>query len=442
MTKLRAPGIHMEEVATGPRPIESVGTSIVAAIGVAPAADQRVLQIVPITNMSEFRRIFVDPAISDDELPASTDLAKAIDGFYQNGDGLCMVVNLGPGSGIVELRAALTQMEARDEVSLVIAPGMSDHASHVAVLDHCLKMQDRFAILDPSGKVDDVKALTLVAATPIDDADAPPPPPRSRATKKSTASIATDKDEGDADSDPAQADDESPPSTPPLGSPAASGAVRPPLSTYGAFYYPRIYINDPLDGSVTVAPPSGHLAGVYARVDQRRGVHKAPANEGIAGALNLEDFINKHQQAQLNTAGVNIIRTFPRQGIRIWGARTLAEAADEYRYINVRRLIIMIKESIEAGTNWIVFEPNDFQLWSLIRRDVTAFLTRVWRDGALLGRTPSEAFFVRCDRETNPDENIDAGEVTIEIGLAPVKPAEFVVFKVSQSVGTGTEQGA
>jgi hypothetical protein len=227
--------------------------------------------------------------------------------------------------------------------------------------------------------------------------------------------------------------------------PAAAAAaetpgLRPRASDYGTFYVPWIVVRDPLSGDVVSTPPSGHVAGVWARTDLTRGVHKAPANEPIRGVVDLSYRVTRGEQETLNPAGVNCIRYFPAEGVRIWGARTLAAEASEWRYLNVRRLFSMLKESIGDGTRWIVFEPNDQLLWRSIRRDVGAFLTRVWRDGALMGRTPQEAFFVKCDEETNPAEVRDAGMVVAEIGVAPVKPAEFVVFKLSQSsIGSESE---
>jgi hypothetical protein len=203
-------------------------------------------------------------------------------------------------------------------------------------------------------------------------------------------------------------------------------------SRYGALYYPWIKV----DGKLV--PPSGHVAGVYARVDAERGVHKAPANEVVRGAIGLGRKISRNEQDFLNPIGVNCIRAFPGQGIRIWGARTLSSDA-QWRYINVRRLFCSVEESVLQGTNWIVFEPNDPFLWSAILRDVSAYLTVVWRSGALFGRTPEEAFYVKCDEETNPKELRDLGYCIIEVGIAPVKPAEFVVFRISQkedSAGT------
>jgi hypothetical protein len=169
-------------------------------------------------------------------------------------------------------------------------------------------------------------------------------------------------------------------------------------------------------------------------------VHKAPANETITGALNVTYHLTRAEQGELNQNGVNCIRFFAGEGVRVWGARTLASGSSEWRYLNVRRLVNMIEESISTSTRWIVFEPNDRPLWMAIRRDVSAFLTGLWRDGALMGRTPEEAFFVLCDEETNPPDQIDQGIVTTVIGIAPVKPAEFVVFRISQfSSGTTVE---
>lgn len=202
-------------------------------------------------------------------------------------------------------------------------------------------------------------------------------------------------------------------------------------SSYAALYYPWIRIFDPVSGKPINMPPSGHMAGIWARNDDTRGVHKAPANEVVGGAINVEFQITKGEQDGLNPVGINCIRAFPGRGIRVWGARTLS-SDPAWRYINVRRLFNMVEKSVDGGTQWVVFEPNDFALWQRIKRDVTSFLTVVWRTGALFGRTPGEAFYVKCDSETNPQEQIDLGMVVTEIGIAPVKPAEFVIFRISQ----------
>jgi uncharacterized protein len=210
-------------------------------------------------------------------------------------------------------------------------------------------------------------------------------------------------------------------------------------SKYAALYYPWVEVADPSPGSkgTVMVPPSGFIAGIYARSDTERGVHKAPANEVVRGALGLANNITKGEQDSLNPIGVNCIRAFPGRGIRVWGARTLS-SDPEWRYVNVRRLFNFVEKSIEMGTQWVVFEPNDLDLWQRVKRTITAFLTRVWREGALFGATPEEAFFVKCDAENNPPETRDVGQLIVEVGLAPVKPAEFVIFRISQYSGGGS----
>jgi phage tail sheath protein FI len=211
-------------------------------------------------------------------------------------------------------------------------------------------------------------------------------------------------------------------------------------SSYGALYYPWIKVANPFatgaNDMLIEVPPSGHIAGIYARVDGTRGVHKAPANETVGGAIGLEYQISKGEQDSLNPIGVNCIRAFPGRGIRVWGARTLS-SDPAWRYINVRRLFIMVEGSIKNGTQWVVFEPNDVSLWERVKRNVSAFLTMVWRDGALFGDTPEASFYVKCDAELNPPESRDLGMLVCEIGICPVKPAEFVIFRVTQWQGEG-----
>jgi phage tail sheath protein FI len=205
-------------------------------------------------------------------------------------------------------------------------------------------------------------------------------------------------------------------------------------SKYAAMYWPNLKVFDPLTGQNMFVPPSGHMAGIWGRSDDTRGVHKAPANEVVRGAITLETQITKSEHDLLNPQGINCIRAFPGRGVRVWGARTLS-SDPSWRYLNVRRLFNFLEESILEGTQWVVFEPNDLDLWQRIKRTITAFLLRVWRDGALFGASPDEAFYVKCDRETNPAEVVDAGQVVVEIGIAPVKPAEFVVFRIAQFSG-------
>lgn len=209
-------------------------------------------------------------------------------------------------------------------------------------------------------------------------------------------------------------------------------------STYAAMYYPWIKVMDPATDTMVNMPSSGHVAGLWARSDNTRGVHKAPANEVLQGAIGLAYQTTKGEQDTLNPIGVNCIRSFPGRGIRVWGARTLS-SDPAWRYINVRRLFNYVEKSIENGTQWVVFEPNNRKLWARVNRDVSAFLRTVWRDGALFGSSPAEAFYVKVDDELNPPESRDLGRLVIEIGMSPVKPAEFVIFRISQWAGPGSE---
>jgi uncharacterized protein len=397
-----APGIYVEEVSAGPRPIEAVGTSIAGFVGVAPDAAKHLNEPRWFDNWTQFTKEFASPE------SASTPLSHAVFGFFQNGGGRCCVVNVGANGSIVgggQGRKGLQVLEQSDEIAIVAAPGYTDPASYDALLSHCEKMKDRVAILDAPLQVSKIDALTKVATAP-------------RESKKPRGGREEAEAPGAAEPEP--------------------DAVRPRQSDggWGAFYFPQITVRDPLSPKDLIdVPPSGHIAGVYARSDATRGVHKAPANEALRGALNVTYRVTREEQAILNPNGVNCIRLFPGEGIRVYGARTLAESSSEWRYLNVRRLFNMVEESIARSTRWVVFEPNDRPLWKAIRRDISAFLTLIWRQGALMGRTPEEAFFVQCDEETNPPSVINDGMVVTIIGIAPVKPAEFVIFRIGHSAG-------
>jgi phage tail sheath protein FI len=395
MAAYLSPGVYVEEVSSGPRPIEAVGTSTAGFVGLAPDADARQNEAVAVNNWSEFMREFVQPG------NASTDLANAVYGFFLNGGSRCYVVNTGSADGAIAGNGrGLDALEAVDEVAIIAAPGRTDPAAHTALLDSAERTQDRVAILDGPATVDNVETLTRVATV-----------------------------SGTVTEEAAPAEGGKKP-------PAQRAGLRPRESEggYGAFYYPWIVVRDALDPDSQIQmAPSGHLAGLYARTDAERGVHKAPANLPIRGALGVSRIVSRAEQDVLNPAGVNCIRYFTREGVRVWGARTLAPSASEWRYLNVRRLFNMIEESIAISTRWVVFEPNDRPLWKSIKRDVDAFLTLLWRQGALAGASPEQAFFVRCDAETNPPEVVDAGQVVALIGIAPMKPAEFVIFRIGQS---------
>ncbi len=390
MPNYLTPGIYVEEVSQGKHSIQGVGTTTAAFVGPAPYQEGRPHEAVAINSWQQFLKVFTRP-----DTPGNA-LSRAVYGFFLNGGRRCFVVNTGDSprlTGGTRRREGLEVLEAVSEVAMVCAPGFSDPGAHAALVAHAEKMKDRIVILDTPEDVDDLAELTRVGLM----------------------------------------------ETP--GAPSASAAMtpqkglRPPVTSYGTLYYPWITMEDPMTGERVNVPPCGHVAGVYARVDVSRGVHKAPANELVMGAGNLVRHITPEEQAELNSNGVNCIRYFPGRGIRIWGARTLADAESEWRYVNVRRLFNYVEESIGLGTSWTVFEPNGHTLWGHIRREVNDFLMRLWRDGALMGRTPEQAFYVQCDEQTNPPEVIDAGQVVAIIGMAPVKPAEFIIFRIGQHEG-------
>ena len=330
------------------------------------------------TNFSEFKRYFGD--FSTDV--GQRNLAHAVYGFFNNGGARCYVTRL---SEITV--TSLAGFEAIDEIAIVAAPGVTDAAARDAIVTHCrVRTQDRFAIFDSAETVEASGALDLTLL------------------KAGTATTGM-----------------------------------PPNTDYAAFYFPWIQVFDPAtqllnplgDGLIYV-PPSGHVAGVYARTDNERGVHKTPANEVLLGALGLKYGISKAMQDGLNPQGINVIRDM-NGNIRVWGARTVGgNANSDLKYISVRRTLLFLRESIDEGTQWVVFEPNTPALWQKISRNVTAFLLNVWRSGALFGNTAAEAFYVKCDAETNPTELRELGQVVTEVGVAIVRPAEFVVFRISQ----------
>ena len=404
MPEYLAPGVYVEEVPSAVKPIAGVGTSTAGFIGVSanitrpwdpakrtgmPArptgeAYQQTAALSPqqVNSWTEFTQKFGD--IQD----ANQYLAHAVYGFFNNGGTRCWVTRIAaPGD---DLERALQQFESIDEIAIVAAPlppnvaAAALNAAQAALVAHCERMEDRVAILDSARDIPDDNLVI-------------------------------------------SADD--------------SGIWRPAANPkgYGAFYFPWIEVADPLGeaGARVTVPPSGHLAGIYARSDAERGVHKAPANEVVMGALGVRYPVSKILQGSLNPRGVNCIRTFGGT-IKVYGARSLAsdpQGDPEWTYVNVRRLVNFLRESIDEGTQWVVHEPNAPELWSKIRRNVNSFLNGVWASGALLGTAPEQAYYVRCDETTNPQEVRDLGQVVAEIGVAVVKPAEFVIFRLSQWAG-------
>lgn len=277
-----------------------------------------------------------------------------------------------PNDG-TQYKSGLAGFEQVDEIAIVVAPDYHElDPQYTEIITHCATMRDRFAILQ---------------------------------------------------------------SIPGTHTLANINGIRPPQdTTFAAFYFPWIKVFNPLINQDSLIPPSGHIAGIYAKTDIERGVFKAPANEVVVGARSLEFQITKGNQDFLNPRGVNCIRVFPARGIRVWGART-ASTNTLWKYISVRRYFLYVGESIDEGTQWVVFESNDERLWARVRQTITQFLITEWRTGALMGTKQEEAFFVKCDRTTMTQNDIDNGKLICIIGLAVVKPAEFVIFRLAQFQG-------
>lgn len=291
--------------------------------------------------------------------------------------------NDNPGAlASTHFQAGLDALRHIDDINIVCIPDASSHAERVtiqqAARDHCQSLGDRFAVLD------------------------------SRPGAPNSGAGGVEEQKGTVESD----------------------------RGFAALYYPWLEVRDPLSAVIPprtmFVPPSGYIAGVYARTDQERGVHKAPANTDVRGVLGLERRLSDAQQAPLNANGINVLRIFPGTStVQVWGARTTSpQALTEWRYVNVRRLMLYIEESIEEGIRWAVFEPNGLPLWQQLKRTLREFLTRVWRDGALFGDTPDKAFYVRIDEALNTPAVRALGRLYIEIGIAPVYPAEFIIVRI------------
>ncbi|MFC0602339.1 phage tail sheath family protein [Streptomyces palmae] len=513
MPSYLSPGVYVEEVESGSRPIEGVGTSVAAFVGFAQKGPFN--EPTLITNWTQFTSVFGD-------FVEGTYLASSVYGFFANGGGICYVVRIGgrdteegeappkaqltagpqaqlgpyvvralPGvTGEITIEVADPEGEdpPQDVFKLLVKrdgqvaetyPAVTTKRSKENVATQ-VKAQSRLIALEEPGKGaaparPASQAVTLAVPQSSDPAGAAAPDALSvdsyvgsadrrtgfggleaieEITMVAVPDLMSAFERGVLDLETvisvqnglithceSMGDRIAILDPPPGLSPQQVKGWRRERagfdSKYAAMYYPWIKVFDPGAGRNTFVPPSGHIAGVWARNDESRGVHKAPANEVIRGAVALQTQITKGEHDLLNPIGLNCIRAFPGRGIRIWGARTLADD-QAWRYLNVRRLFNYLEESILAGTQWVVFEPNDDALWARVRRTISAFLVNEWRKGALFGLTPDEAFYVKCDRETNPPESIEAGQVICEIGVAPVKPAEFVVFRLAQlSGGTG-----
>ena len=510
MPEYLSPGVYMEEVDRGTRPIEAVGTAVAAFVGFTEKAEAvesgQSLSLVSkptlVTNWSQYVSKF------GGFMPGAY-LPDAVYGYFQNGGGRCYVISVKTLGKSIDPNLAVpaaAKLPAGDEKAgeaieiKAVEGGPSGNAIKVEVRD----TEDTFSLIiqGPAGAPETFDGLTttkgatnvatvvnarstLVTVRVVKAGLTPKAGTYQLAggemktvaltvadykgsaaertsiggleavdevTMLAVPDLMSSYQSGELDLEGVQAVQRATYEfcernkycfaildAPPDLSPQAVKEWR--LSAnydtkYAALYYPWIKAADMTGGSgaMRLVPPSGHIAGIYARSDVERGVHKAPANEVVSGANGLAVQVTKGEQDILNPLGVNCIRSFPGRGLRVWGARTLS-SDPAWRYINVRRLFNMVEESIERGTQWVVFEPNDPDLWARVRRDVRAFLTVIWRSGALFGTAASESFYVKCDAETNPQETRDLGQLIIEIGIAPVKPAEFVIFRISQWAG-------
>ncbi len=302
-------------------------------------------------------------------LPLSVSSAPfAVAGFFQNGGKRCFIARVSDNS---DYQNALGQFESIGEISIIVAPDYHRVANfELELINHCTRMRDRVAIFHSRPGIDTAANIHEISP-PID-------------------------------------------------------------SSFAAFYLPWLAVNDPVNGQASMAPPSGHIAGIYARVDAERGVHKAPANEVVRGANALEFQITEQAQSVLNPKGVNSIRQFPGRGMLVWGARTTS-TDPEWKYISMRRYLIYLEQSIEKGTQWVMFESNGPPLWARLNRAITDFLFSEWKTGALMGIKPEHAFFVKVDQTTMTQDDINNGRLIVLIGVAALKAAEFVNFRIHQS---------
>jgi phage tail sheath protein FI len=502
-TSYLTPGVYVEEVDKGSKPIEGVGTAVAAFLGVA--AKGPVGKATMISNWTQFTETF-------GEFVPGAYLAHAVYGYFNNGGSLCYVVRIGAeeageaqpprptaalpakaSGGTTTLRAlaregaaAGTSVEVSesegDTFNLTVRRGDAEEKFEGLTMGRGAR--NAFEVVNKQSELITLEELRVSGLSVADRAPAPGTYPLALPeTRAVAAAVTPDVYEGTVADRTGLGGLEAIDQITMLCAPDVMAAYQagaldrdgvkavqlamiahcekmkdrvavldamPDMnaqqaldwrmneagydSKYAALYYPWIQVANPTPGASSTTmflPPSGHMAGIWARSDGERGVHKAPANEVIRGALGLAINLTSAEQGVLNPVGVNCLRVFPGRGIRVWGARTLS-SDPSWRYLNVRRLFNYVEKSIEQGTQWVVFEPNDYALWQRVKRDVGSFLKRVWMDGALFGATPEQAFFVKCDEENNPIETRDVGQLIVDVGIAPVKPAEFVIFRISQ----------
>lgn len=371
------PGVYVEEVSTlAHAPARWAQPSVAAFIGLAPGGPTTPMRV---GSWGEFGLVYADPADpGQGPFMADAVLAHAVFGYFANGGQVGWIVRVQRPDGVDAVHEALAALATIEEVTIVAAPDLvalavadvAFRAAQTNLIVHCEAAGDRMAILDP-----------------------PPELAPQAIHEWRTNAVAYD-------------------------------------TRHAALYWPWIEVVDPVWMTSIQIPPSGHVAGSWVRSDHRRGIHKAPANEALLGAHALAYHVTDVEQGMLNMTGINVLRAFAGRGIRAWGARTLS-SDPAWRFINHRRFVTYVARSLTEQLRWATFKPNDPTLWLDVAVATASFLTRLWRDGALLGATPDEAFFVRCDAEINGPDAVAAGVVNVEVGVALVRPAEFVVFRLA-----------
>src|SRR5689334_3090796 len=519
MPEYLSPGVYVEEIELGPRPIEGVSTSTAGFLGVTlRGPDEPHFN----TGFEEFKRLYGGHMSID-----QSTLAFAIDGFFKNGGQRCFVgritapdavVMSAVHDGKIEFRAIGpgawgNHIAAKSEAATLAPPAGEpprfkltvmywDQVPPLPIVDPTvaanitnvnrreptlLEVYDNVSVLSTSVDFFETTVNTSSSLIRVDHIDAaiPPTTPAVRALDM----LGTNGADGQQAVGKTDYVGSPKPNFPPDNTSYKTGLAGfeqideiaivvapdyeridenfediiahcarmrdrfaithskrtdtlaniqgidpPPDTTFAAFYFPWIKVYNPLIFQDSLVPPSGHIAGIYAKTDIERGVFKAPANEVVVGARSLQFQITKQDQDFLNPKGVNCIRVFPGRGILLWGARTCSRNT-LWKYVSVRRYFLYVGESIDEGTQWVVFEPNDERLWARVNQTITQFLITEWRNGALMGTKPAEAFFVKVDRTTMTQNDIDNGRLICIIGLAVVKPAEFVIFRLTQFQG-------
>lgn len=507
MPEYLSPGVYVEEISTGPKPIEGVSTSTAGFVGIAERGPERPTLV---TSWLEYQRYFGGHDRDRSFLPF------AVEGFFRNGGKRCYVARVASATaGFAHLSLGTLRIAARgrgswgNDIRIKLLPagngvpdqrkaqiffgdtpgpleefdGMTHDATQPNHVARVLNATSAYVVAWVAGEPTPLPVTSENEdATPLrggsdgakvgladwlgDEGLLPLTAPDSEHAAEDllgrgrglaglnridTVSLLAAPDSPLLEADGEKLDralvdacekrkDRFALVATPAGQSDVNQVHTLTDSSYGAIYYPWIKVLDPGTNGTVAVPPVGHVAGICARTDIERGVHKAPANEVVRGATDLEFPVTKAMQDVLNPNGVNCIRDFRTdgRGIRLWGARTMSRDPG-WKYVNVRRLFLFIEQSIHESTQWVVFEPNHEPTWAKVLRSITAFLVRVWRNGALSGFTQDEAFFVKCDRTTMTQDDIDNGRLICLIGIAPIKPAEFVIFRIQQKTIEATD---